>query len=142
MPREPDDTILARTRTIAVVGLSADPRRDSHRVSAYMQARGYRIVPVNPNEPGPILGEAVYPSLEAVPADVRIDLVDVFRRSARTDAAIDAAIARRTGAVWLQEGVVNDAGLARARAAGLLAVQDRCLMVEHRRWRRERDGPP
>lgn len=137
MPREPDDTILARTRTIAVIGLSADPGRDSHRVSAYMQDQGYRIVPVNPNETAPILGERVYPTLEAIPSETRIDLVDVFRRSDRTDAAIDAAIARGAAAVWLQEGVINDAGLARARAAGLLAVQDRCLMVEHRRWARE-----
>jgi predicted CoA-binding protein len=123
-----------------VVGLSADPRRDSHRVSAYMQERGYRIVPVNPNETAPILGERVYPALEAVPMGIQVDLVDVFRRSERTDAAIDAAIARGAAAVWLQEGVINDAGLARAQAAGLRAVQDRCLMVEHRRWAREQSG--
>ena len=129
-----EDAILASSRTIAVIGLSADPARDSQRVSAYMQRQGYRIVPVNPRERGPILGETVYPSLAAVPDSITIDLVDVFRRPSQTDAAIDAAIARGAPAVWLQLGITNDAGLARAAEAGLATVQDRCLMVEYRRW--------
>ena len=129
-----EDAILASGGTIAVIGLSADVARDSHRVSTYMQQQGYRIVPVNPQEGGPILGEKVYPSLAAVPDAIAIDLVDVFRRSSLTDAAIDAAIARGAPAVWLQLGITNEAGLARAAQAGLATVQDRCLMVEHRRW--------
>lgn len=133
-PAVVEDVILASSGTIAVIGLSADPGRDSHRVTAYMQQQGYRIVPVNPRERGSILGETVYPSLAAVPDSIEIDLVNVFRRPAQTDAAIDAAIERGVAAVWLQLGITNAAGLARAAERGLLTVQDRCLMVEHRRW--------
>lgn len=133
-PAVVEDVILASSGTIAVIGLSADPGRDSHRVTAYMQRQGYRIVPVNPREHGSILGETVYPSLAAVPVSIEIDLVNVFRRPAQTDAAIDAAIERGVAAVWLQLGITNAAGLARAAERGLLTVQDRCLMVEHRRW--------
>lgn len=140
MRQEPTDTILESTRTIAVVGLSSDERRDSHRVTRYMQAQGYRIVPVNPTEAGSILGEHVYPSIDAIPEAVEIDLVNVFRRSGETDEAIDGAIARGAAAVWLQLGIRNEAGLERAREAGLAAVQDRCLMVEHRRWQGEDKG--
>ncbi len=150
--REPEDTILESTKTIAVVGLSSDETRDSYRVTRYMQAQGFRIVPVNPTEPGPILGETVYPTLAAVPASVQVDLVNVFRRPGQTNAPIDAAIARGAPAVWLQLGITNQAGMERARGRGLRAVQDRCLMVEHQRWLRdqsvdqggpgERGGPP
>ncbi len=121
--------------TIAVIGLSPRPDRDSHRVSAYMQEHGFRIVPVNPTAAGAeILGESVYASLEEAPDEV--DTVCVFRRSHQTDEPIDAAInARLRGVrqVWLQLGIVNPDGLRRARAAGLRAVENRCLMVEHRR---------
>lgn len=130
---EPQDAILAAGRTIAVVGLSPRPDRDSHRVAAYMQQQGYHIVPVNPDVAGTILGEPVYAALDAVP--VEIDIVNVFRRSGRTDAAIDAAIRVGAKAVWLQLGIHNAEGLQRARNAGLLATEDRCIMVEHRRWR-------
>jgi predicted CoA-binding protein len=140
--QEPTDAILESTRTIAVVGLSSDERRDSHRVTRYMQAQGYRIVPVNPTETDPILGEQVYPSIDAIPDTVEIDLVNIFRRSRETDEAIDGAIARGAAAVWLQLGITNAAGMERAREAGLAAVQDRCLMVEHRRWRRADGGTP
>ena len=129
---EPEDTILATSRTIAVVGLSDRPARDDYRVARYLQAHGYRIVPVNPTITGPVLGETVYPDLPSVP--VPIDLVDVFRRSENTGPHINEAIAVDAKAVWLQLRIRNDAGIARARAAGLLALQDRCLMVEHRRW--------
>ena len=121
--------------TIAVIGLSPRPDRDSHRVSAYMQEHGFRIVPVNPTAAGAeILGESVYASLEEAPDEV--DTVCVFRRSHQTDEPIDEAInARLRGVrqVWLQLGIVNPDGLRRARAAGLRAVENRCLMVEHRR---------
>lgn len=130
---EQPDAILAAGRTIAVVGLSPRPDRDSHRVAAYMQHQGYRIVPVNPDVSGTILGEPVYAALDAVP--VAIDIVNVFRRSRHTDAAIDAAIRVGAKAVWLQLDIHNAEGLQRARSAGLLATEDRCIMVEHRRWR-------
>ena len=135
-----EDVILSSCETIAVIGLSADPGRDSHRVAAYMQQQGYRIVPINPRAPGPILGETVYASLTAVPDSIEIDLVNIFRRSVQTDASIDAAIERGVAAVWLQLGITNEAGLARAGARGMLAVQDRCLMVEHRRWQAGESG--
>ena len=131
-PQDPEDTILARTNTIAVVGLSDRPDRPSHRVTRYMQEHGYRIIPVNPEVDGLILGEPVVDSLAAVPCPV--DLVNVFRRSHLTDVPIDGAIAIGAPAVWLQLGITNDPGMQRARDAGLLAVQDLCLMIEHRRW--------
>ena len=131
---------LSDMATIAVIGLSPNPERDSHRVSAYMQRQGYRIIPINPVAAGTeILGEHVYASVEeaqqALP-DVDIDTVNVFRRSVDTDRPIADAIAACSGGVrtvWLQLGIVNPNGLNQARAAGLRAVEDRCLMVEHRR---------
>ena len=133
-------TSLADMSTIAVIGLSPKPERDSHRVSAYLQRHGYRIIPINPAAVGDeILGERVYGSLaeaqDALP-DVEIDTVNVFRRSIDTERPIaDAIAARSTGVrtVWLQLGIVNPAGLRQAREAGLRAIEDRCLMVEHRR---------
>ena len=123
---------LPRMRKIAVIGLSPRPERDSHRVSAYMQQAGYRIFPINPaHADSEILGERVHAQLSDVPEPV--DTVVVFRRSHQTDEPIDAAIAAGAETVWLQLGIVNPAGLERARAAGLRAVENRCLMVEHRR---------
>lgn len=131
---------LSDIATIAVIGLSPNPERDSHRVSAYMQRHGYRIIPINPVAAGTeILGEPVYASLEdarqALP-ELEIDTVNVFRRSVDTARPIADAIAARPDGVrtlWLQLGIVNREGLEQARAAGLRAVEDRCLMVEHRR---------
>jgi len=131
---------LADMRTIAVIGLSPKPERDSHRVTDYMQRHGYRIIPVNPAAAGTeILGERVYATLaeahNALP-DLEIDTVNVFRRSVDTDRPIADAIAAKPAGVrtvWLQLGIVNPDGLRRAREAGLRAVEDRCLMVEHRR---------
>lgn len=130
--QQPQDTILARTQTIAVVGLSDRPNRPSYRVSRYMQQHGYRIIPVNPEVQGAILGEPVVPSLADLPRPV--DLVNIFRRPHLTDAPIDGAIEIGAPAVWLQLGITNAPGLQRARDAGLLAVHDLCLMIEHRRW--------
>ena len=123
---------LPRMRNIAVIGLSPRPERDSHRVSAYMQQAGHRIFPVNPQHAdAEILGEPVHTQLSDISEP--IDTVVVFRRSHQTDEPIDAAIAAGAETVWLQLGIVNPAGLERARAAGLRAVENRCLMVEHRR---------
>ena len=134
------ETSLSDMQTIAVIGLSPKPERDSHRVTAYMQRHGYRIIPINPAAAGAeILGERVYGSLAEARAalpEVEVDTVNVFRRSVDTDEPIaDAIEARSAGVrtVWLQLGIVNPEGIKRARAAGLRAVEDRCLMVEHRR---------
>jgi len=126
------DAILALARTIAVVGLTEHPARDDHRVARYLQQQGLRIIPVNPRLTAPVLGEAPYPDLASVP--IPIDVVDIFRRPEQTDPHIDEAIAVGAKAVWLQLGIRNPAGIARAQDAGLLAVHDRCLMIEYRRW--------
>jgi predicted CoA-binding protein len=122
--------ILREARTIAVVGLSADPEKPSHEVAAYLQAQGYRIIPVNPRG-GVILGETVYADLRAVPEP--IDLVDVFRPAADCLEVAREAAAVRAKALWLQLGIVNDEAAAFARAAGLAVVMDRCTLREHRR---------
>ncbi len=120
--------ILDECRTIAVVGLSSKSTRPSHGVAAYMQRHGYRVIPVNPNE-REVLGEKSYAFLAEVPD--QIDLVDVFRRSEEAGAAVDQAIAIGAKAVWLQEGVIDDAAAKRALDAGLLVVMDRCWLKEH-----------
>lgn len=122
--------ILAECHTIAVVGLSSSSLRASYGVARYMQQRGYRVIPVNPNE-GIVLGEPAYPKLAAVPKPV--DLVNIFRRSEEAGAHVDEAIELGAKAVWLQEGVVDQAAAQRALDAGLMVVMDRCLLKEHRR---------
>ena len=124
--------ILQNCRTIAVVGLSPKPARDSHHVALYLQQQGYRIVPINPMATE-ILGERCWPTLTEAAQHLKIDLVDVFRNSADVSPIADEAIAIGAKALWLQQGVRNDAACERARAAGLLAVQDRCTLVEHGR---------
>lgn len=134
MSSEWDDVraILRACRTVAVVGLSPRPERDSHRVARYMQAQGWRIVPVNPNAVGQtILGETVYPSLSVAARHARIELVDCFRNSADIPPIVDDAIAIGAQAVWLQLGVEHEAAAAKARAAGLRVVQNRCLKIDH-----------
>ena len=122
--------ILSQTRRIAVVGLSANPSRPSHGVAAYLQAQGYRIVPVNPRYEK-VLGERCYARLEDVPGPV--DMVDVFRRSEEVGPVADSAIAIGARCLWLQIGVVDEAAAARARAAGLEVMMDRCLKIDHAR---------
>ncbi len=122
--------LLRSARTIAVVGLSGKPWRPSHGVAEYMQRAGYRIIPVNPNETE-VLGEKAYPHLEAVPE--KVDIVNVFRRSEYVPEIVEAAIRIGAPAIWLQEGVVNEAAAERARQAGLFVVMDRCILKEHRR---------
>ena len=132
------EEILESARVIAVVGLSSSDWRPSHGVAEYLQQAGYRIIPVNPKE-SEVLGEKAYASLDDVPE--KIDLVDIFRRSEFVGPVVDAAIRVGAKAVWLQQGVIDKEAAHRARAAGLLVVMDRCLMVEHRRWRnRQRPG--
>lgn len=123
--------ILRDCRTVAVVGLSPRPERDSHRVAQYMQGQGWRIVPVNPAGGAQILGEQVYPSLTEAARHVRIELVNCFRRSEDIPPLVDEAIAIGASAVWMQLGVEHEAAAARARAAGLRVVQNRCLKIDH-----------
>jgi len=125
--------ILGTARTIAVVGLSPRPARPSHGVARYLQEAGYRIVPVNPGH-STILGEKSYPTITAAAADHAIDVVDVFRRSEFVGPIVDEAIGvqPRPRLIWLQMGVVDEAARARAQAAGIPCVMDRCLMVDHR----------
>jgi len=124
--------ILAHCRTVAVVGLSPRPERDSHRVARYMQAHGWRIVPVNPMATDqPILGETVYPDLLEAARHERIDLVNCFRNSADIPPLVEAAMAIGAQGVWMQLGVSHEAAAARARQAGLRVVQNRCLMIDH-----------
>ena len=120
--------ILDDCRSIAVVGLSSDPKRPSHGVASYMRRQGYRVIPVNPNETE-VFGDRSYPSLLDVPE--QIDLVDIFRRSDEAGKAVDEAIAVGARAVWLQEGVIDHAAAQRALDAGLLVVMDRCWLKEH-----------
>ena len=122
--------ILSRCRTIAVVGISEKPDRPSHYVSAYMQAQGYRIVPVNPRYEK-LLGETCYPTLEAIPFPV--DLVDVFRRTEDVMPVAASAVSIKASCLWQQMGIMNQEGHELARAAGLESVMNRCLKVEHAR---------
>lgn len=131
----PDDTIreLLETPGVwAVVGCSPRESRDSHRIAALLQARGHRIVPINPTATE-ILGERCYPTLTAARADHQIDVVDVFRRSDEAGVHVDEAVAIGARAAWLQLGVIDEAAAARGRAAGLTVVMDRCPAIELRR---------
>jgi predicted CoA-binding protein len=121
--------ILTTVRTIALVGASEKTNRPSHEVMEYLQAHGYRILPVNPRLAGQtVLGETVYADLHSLPEPV--DMVDLFLAPERTDAVIDQAIDLNIPVVWLQIGVINEEGAARAEAAGLRAVMDRCPKQE------------
>jgi predicted CoA-binding protein len=122
--------ILERYRTVAVVGLSPKPHRDSYGVARYMQAQGWRIIPINPSATE-ILGETAYPSLTEAARHHKIELVNVFRKSADVPPVVDEAIAVGAKAIWLQLGVENDAAVAKATQANLAVVQDKCLKVEH-----------
>jgi len=121
--------LLSQARTIAVVGLSSNPMRPSFGVSQYMQGKGYRIIPVNPNESS-VLGEKAYGSLSEIPE--KIDIVDVFRRPEFVSEIVDEVIRLKIPALWLQEGVVHEAAARKAREAGIRVVMDRCILKEHR----------
>ena len=123
-------------RTLAVVGLSADPSKPSHSVSAYMQAHGYRILPVNPavldeNPSATILGEPVFRSLADLP--IRPDVVNVFRLPRFIPGVVDAMIAAGLTDIWVQLGIRHPEAAERAEAAGISVVMDRCILIEHRR---------
>ena len=121
-------TILEHYKTLAVVGLSSKSSRPSHGVAAYLKARGYRIIPVNPNETK-VLGEKAYPSIEAVPEPV--ELVVIFRRAEYVRDVVESAIHKGAKVIWMQEGVFDDEAALRAQEAGLTVIQDRCILKEH-----------
>ena len=123
--------VLKNSKTIAVVGLSDNPLRASHGVSAYMQMQGYRIIPVNPNCDY-VLGEKSYPSLLDVPE--KIDVVNIFRRSEFVPPIVDQAIQLKVPAIWMQEGVVHEAAAQKARQQGIFVVMDACILKEHRNF--------
>jgi predicted CoA-binding protein len=124
--------ILAENRVVAVVGLSADWYRPSYFAAKYLQEHGYRVVPVNPRYAGKkVLGETCYASLREVPD--KVDIVDVFRRSADVPPIAEDAIAIGAKVLWQQIGVKNEAAAETARAAGLDTVMDRCVKIEHAR---------
>jgi len=122
--------ILKTCKTIAVVGLSSNPMRPSYGVTEYMQSVGYRIIPVNPNETE-VLGEKSYARLEDVP--VKIDIVDIFRRAENVRPVVESAIRIGAKVVWMQHGIENEEAAEKASAAGLVAIEDSCILVEHRR---------
>lgn len=125
--------ILQKSRVIAVVGLSRKPDRPSHSVARYLQEEGYRIIPVNPNLSGMVLGEQAYPDLLSIPEPV--DLVDIFRRAEDVSPVIEEAIRIGAQAVWMQLGITNEQAAEMAHEAGLQVVMDHCTLVEHRRLR-------
>jgi len=127
---DPIGEILRSYKTIAVVGLSSDPMRPSHGVAAYLQSVGYRIIPVNPNE-RKVLGEKSYARLDDVPET--IEIVDIFRRAEEVAPVVESAIRVGAKVVLMQLGIQNEEAAEKARAAGLVAVEDACMLVEHRK---------
>ena len=134
MTEDEDIARIARqVRVIAMVGLSPNETRPSWGVARFLQAQGYRVIPVNPGHAGhSILGETVYPSLAAIPADAGVQMVDIFRRSDAVSAIVDEALAHlpALSVIWTQLGVRDDAAADRARRAGVTVVQDRCPKIE------------
>jgi uncharacterized protein len=121
--------VLTQTHTWAVVGCSPDPSRDSHRVAQVLRRNGFRVIPVNPAV-DKLLGERCYPSVSAIPSAEGVEVVDVFRRADQAGAHVDEAIRIGARAVWMQLGVIDEAAAARALAAGLDVVMDRCPAIE------------
>jgi uncharacterized protein len=121
--------LLSRAKTIAVVGLSGNPMRPSHGVSAYMQSVGYRIIPVNPQIKS-CLGEKAYRSLSEVPE--KIDIVNIFRRPEFVEEVVDQAIGLKVPAIWMQEDVIHEKAAEKARQAGIFVAMDRCILQDHR----------
>lgn len=126
---DPIAELLKAAKTIAVVGLSNNPMRPSHGVSAYMQNQGYRIIPVNPHV-RECLDEKAYPALLDVPE--KIDIVNIFRRSEFVEPVVDQAIELKVPAIWMQQDVIHEKSAEKARRAGIFVVMDRCILVEHR----------
>ena len=123
---------LESARTVAVVGCSPDPARPSHVIARYLKSCGYRVIPVNPGH-NEILGEKCYGALSEIPGDVRVDIVDVFRRSSEVGRLAEEAIARGAGFFFMQQGVVDREAARRLEEAGIPVAMDRCILVERER---------
>lgn len=132
--------VLTRARTVAIVGLSEKPDRDSNEVARYLRSQGYRVVPVNPTVPE-ILGERSYPSLGAIPREIRVDIADVFRRSEQVPEIAKEALRRGIRVVWMQLGVDSPEAASIVRDAGGVAVENLCIMSQHRRLGLPAVGP-
>jgi uncharacterized protein len=126
--------LLKKYKTVAVVGLSSNRMRPSYEVTEYMKSAGYRIIPVNPNE-REVLGEKSYARLEEVPG--KIEIVNIFRRAEEVASVVDSAIRMGAKVVWMQQGIEHEAAAEKARAAGLIVVEDSCILIEHRRRLRQ-----
>ena len=127
-PSEEIKAILERHKTVAIVGLSPKPERDSHKVAKYLKEHGYKIVPVNPGQKE-ILGERCYPDLRAIP--FLVDIVDIFRKPEAIPAIVDEAVEIGAKVVWMQLGIAHDQAAHKARAAGLDVVMSKCIKIEH-----------
>jgi predicted CoA-binding protein len=128
--------VLKSAKTIALVGASANPARDSYEVMQFLQHKGYRVIPVNPGLVGQtLLGEKVYPDLASIPE--KIDMVDVFRNSEAAGPVVDEAAAIGAKCVWMQLGVINMSAAERGRLAGLIVIMDRCPKIEYSRFAAE-----
>ena len=130
---DPIFDILTKYKSIAVVGLSSNPARPSYGVTEYMQSAGYHIIPVNPNETD-VLGEPSYASLEEIPQ--KIEIVDIFRCPDQVPPVVDAAIRANAKVIWMQLGIANESAAEKARAAGITVVMDACILIEHKKRKR------
>lgn len=124
--------ILSSCKTVAVVGISPKEDRPSYRVASYLKSKGYRMIPIRPDEDY-ILGEKVYHHLMEIPKEIEVDVVDIFRKSEDVPLIVEEAMQRRAKVVWMQEGIVNGEAAAKAERAGLKVVMDRCMKKEHER---------
>ena len=126
-------SVLKNSKTIAVVGISDKPDRPSFGVASYLLDHGYTIVPVNPNL-SEWRGIQAYGSLSGIPSDVRVDVVDIFRKREDVAPIVEEAIKIGAKVVWMQLGIVNEEAAKKARGAGLEVVMDRCMKIEHMKW--------
>ncbi len=122
--------VLENHTVVAVVGLSTSPEKPSYGVAAYLQSQGYRIIPVHPKA-DEILGEKAYPDLLSIPKEIRVEIVDLFRRPDQVLPHVEEAIQIGAKVVWMQDGVINNEAAARARDAGLVVIMNRCMLREH-----------
>jgi predicted CoA-binding protein len=140
-PSDPEiRDVLTRARTIAIVGLSDKPERDSNEVARYLRSKGYRVIPVNPAVPE-ILGEKSYPSVTAIPKELRVDIVDIFRHSDQVPPIAKEAIRRGVRVVWMQLGIDSAEAASLVREAGGIAFENLCIMSQHRRLGLPAVGP-
>jgi predicted CoA-binding protein len=130
------ESVLKRYRTVAVVGLSKDPSKDSYEVASFLKSKGFRIIPVNPTAQE-IMGEKCYPSLSSLPDELKraVEIVDIFRPSEAVPPIVDEAVELRKrygkpDVIWMQLGISNEGAAAKARAAGMVVIQNRCIMIE------------